>query len=359
MRHSSRWLLLLVVLTAWLGSGSEWASAEVSISLGPDGRSFEAVGASGGDQFVVRVAGGNGGELPPMAGEMAPIEGGLRFTAQFPLVPGVTYRASVGDVAREFAIAAEDPTPVARIIDVYPSADELPENLLKFYLHFSAPMAIGEAAQHVHLIGSDGMEVELPFLELAEELWDPDGQRLTLFFDPGRVKRGLRPHEEHGRALVAGEEYELRVDSAWRDAHGRPMREGFSKRFRARAADYDRPDATTWALEAPTAGTREAVRLRFSEALDHGLLGRVLLVYGDGGVELAGAVEIAKGETEWCWTPNREWAAGSYRIVVEALLEDMAGNSVARLFEEVGGVKEAWNVSGGRFIRLPFVVAEP
>ena len=38
-------------------------------------------------------------------------------------------------------------------------------------------MAIGEAAKHVHLFGKDGKEVALPFLELAEELWDPEGRR--------------------------------------------------------------------------------------------------------------------------------------------------------------------------------------
>ena len=32
--------------------------------------------------------------------------------------------------------------------------------------------------------------IELPFLEIDEELWDPAMMRLTLFIDPGRIKRG-------------------------------------------------------------------------------------------------------------------------------------------------------------------------
>lgn len=332
------------------------ALAEISISLSADGRSFVATGTQAGDELRVRVAGDS--DLPAMAGELEAIDGRLRFTSRFPISPGVTYLASVGGIEREFVIPELDPTPVARVVGVYPSADQLPENLLKFYLHFSAPMAVGEASAHVRLLGSGGERVPLPFLDLAEELWDPDGKRLTLFFDPGRVKRGLKPHEEEGRALLEGRDYELQIDAAWRDAQGRQMVGDYSKRFRAVAADYTQPDATKWVVEAPEAGTRDPLCLKFSEPLDHSLLERVLLVYGDGGVEQVGVVEIGEGETEWRWTPDQEWAAGSYRIVVEALLEDMAGNSVARLFEEVGGVKEAWNVSGGRFIRVPFVVGD-
>ena len=32
---------------------------------------------------------------------------------------------------------------------VYPSTDQLPENQLKFYLHFSAPMSRGEAYSRI------------------------------------------------------------------------------------------------------------------------------------------------------------------------------------------------------------------
>ena len=46
-------------------------------------------------------------------------------------------------------------------------------------------------------------------LEVGEELWDADQCRLTLFFDPGRIKRGLRPHLEAGPPLTEGEAYRL------------------------------------------------------------------------------------------------------------------------------------------------------
>ncbi len=70
---------------------------------------------------------------------------------------------------------------------VYPSAQVLPENLLRFYIQFSAPMSRGEAYRHIHLLDAVGKPVPDPFLELDEELWSGDGCRFTLLFDPGRI----------------------------------------------------------------------------------------------------------------------------------------------------------------------------
>ena len=78
-----------------------------------------------------------------------------------------------------------------RVVAVYPSSATLPENQLRFYLHFSAPMSRGEVYQHLQLLDQDGKPIVLPFLEIGEELWDTTGQRLTLLIDPGRIKRGL------------------------------------------------------------------------------------------------------------------------------------------------------------------------
>ena len=103
---------------------------------------------------------------------------------------------------------------------VYPSADVLPENLLKFYVHFSAPMGSGRSYEHIHLLDEANRPVDLPFLELAEELWSADLLRLTLLIDPGRIKREVKPLEDVGPALVAGRRYTLVISSGLRDAQG-------------------------------------------------------------------------------------------------------------------------------------------
>jgi hypothetical protein len=52
---------------------------------------------------------------------------------------------------------------------VYPSTAKIPENQLKFYIEFSAPMSQGNAWRHIRLLKSDGQAVELPFLEIDQE----------------------------------------------------------------------------------------------------------------------------------------------------------------------------------------------
>jgi len=49
------------------------------------------------------------------------------------------------------------------VVRVFPSADKLPENHLRFYLHFSAPMNRGEAYAHLKLLDENGKEVARPF----------------------------------------------------------------------------------------------------------------------------------------------------------------------------------------------------
>ncbi len=108
-----------------------------------------------------------------------------------------------------------------RLRPFIPRATILPENLLRFYIHFSAPMSRGEAYHRIKLLDATGKPVADPFLELGEELWSNDGTRFTLLFDPGRIKRGLKPREEVGPVLEAGKSYCLVIDRDWPDATGK------------------------------------------------------------------------------------------------------------------------------------------
>ena len=85
-----------------------------------------------------------------------------------------------------------------RIDQVFASAGVLPENLLKFYIHFSAPMSRGEAYKHIRLLAPTGKPVADPFLELDEELWSRDQRRFTLLFDPGASSMGSAMRSSRG-----------------------------------------------------------------------------------------------------------------------------------------------------------------
>jgi hypothetical protein len=216
---------------------------------------------------------------------------------------------------------------------IYPSQNLLPENTLKFYIAFSSPMSRGEAYHHVQLLDEKGRRISDPFLELGEELWSVDGKRFTLLFDPGRIKRGLRPREEVGPVLEMGKSYTLVVDEAWPDAQGRPLARPFRKSFRVGAPDETIPDPKGWTIRPPQPMTSDPLVVRFSEPLDRALAERLIGVVDPAGAPVDGTVDVRSGETVWTLDPRRPWKAGEHRLIVGVDLEDLAGNSVRRRFE--------------------------
>ncbi|WP_145275732.1 Ig-like domain-containing protein [Tautonia plasticadhaerens] len=304
-------------------------------------RALESADPVPPELFTVSVLGAD----LPMLGRVRAVGGGLRFEPRYRPRPGTTYRAAFrpalvpGADPDAFPVEAEltipDPAPAepARVVAAYPSADVLPENLLRFYLHFSAPMSRGEAYRRIRLVGPDGRAIEAAFLELDEELWDPLGTRLTVLIDPGRIKRGLVPRAELGPVLEPGQRYTLEVDAGWPDAAGRPLASPFRKGFRTGPPDESPPDPGSWALDPPGPGTRDPLVVRFPEPLDHALVGRLLSVTDGDGAPVVGAAEVIEGETAWSFVPDAPWTPGRYRLDAGTDLEDLAGNGIGRPFE--------------------------
>jgi hypothetical protein len=286
---------------------------------------------------------GASSEIPPLSGSYHLRGAVLAFEPRYPLQPGLSYRAvfrphgestAAGEVLAEtFAVPKPDAGPATFVAQVYPTTNRLPENQLKLYIHFSGPMSRGEAYRRVMLLDAAGKAISLPFLELDQELWDPEGKRLTLLFDPGRVKRDLLPNREVGSPLREGERYTLLVDREWRDAAGRPLREEFRKPFEVGPPDHDPPSEKNWRITPPKAATGEPLAVRFPEPLDQALLARVIHVTTPAGERIAGSIEIDEQETRWRFRPTEAWTAGEYLLDVATLLEDLAGNSLERPFE--------------------------
>lgn len=283
---------------------------------------------------------------PPVLGSYRVENKTLIFEPRFPLAPGVQYRAEFDParlpksdriktktVVADFTISKAHSLPSTKVELVYPTTDLLPENQLKFYIHFSAPMSKGEAYQHVHLMNSGGKEVDLPFLRLDEELWDQKQMRFTLLFDPGRIKRGLKPREEVGPVLEVGKSYTFVIDKDWTDAEGNPLKESFRKSFRAGPPDDNPIDPKTWKLHPPAAGSRDPLLVVFPKPLDHALLERMIGVADATGHELDGTITVTEKETRWNFTPKQPWRPGNYHLTADTTLEDLAGNSIGRPFE--------------------------
>jgi hypothetical protein len=291
---------------------------------------------------LFRVAVGD--DLPAMLGTYRVEAGALRFTPAFPFDPGRAYQARFDPAAvpslaaaapvltAEIARPAGPTHPSTTVTRIYPSGGEVPENLLRMYIEFSAPMGRRTGIEYLRLVDDAGQTVEAPFLPLDYEFWSPDRRRFTVFFDPGRVKDGILPNREMGRALVAGRSYTLIVSSEWRDDHGLPLIHEFRHQMKVRAAQAAPLDTSTWRVTAPRAGGHGPVIVTFPAALDHGLLTRALGVQ-QGGKPVEGDIAIEPGERRWLFTPTAPWRPGRYDLLALSILEDPAGNQIGRAFE--------------------------
>ena len=281
--------------------------------------------------------------LPPMLGVYFVESDLLVFESQYPIEPETEYRAvfhpevltgRTGEpIASVFQSPSRNSSPATVVSQVYPSADLLPENLLKFYVHFSAPMSRGSIYDHIHLRDSAGKEVELPFLEIDEELWDPAMTRLTLIIDPGRIKRGVRPLEEIGPVFEAGKSYTLTIDSTWKDGAGVPLKQSFEKTFKAVPSDRKAVDPGLWQIKPPGSGTLEHLSIIFPESMDSAVTQRSIKVTGDSGRTIEGRAGLEDHERRWAFVPAGLWARGAYKLVIQTTIEDLAGNNIGKVFD--------------------------
>jgi hypothetical protein len=285
----------------------------------------------------------------PMLGTYSQEGDTLVFRPRFPLSSGISYRAVFPDGT--FVVHTLAATPTARVEHVYPSASVLPANELKLYIYFSAPMSRGEAWKHIHLLDDAGKPVPLAFLELDQELWDPGNRRLTVLFDPGRIKRGLVPTNEIGPPIVEGKHYKLAIDRDWHDAQGARLVEGFEKAFTGGPSDRTPPDPKFWRMTAPKAGTAEPLIVDFPKPMDFALLQRMLEVPG-----ITGKITIDRDETRWSFTPDAPWESGTYHLVANNLLEDIAGNHLDRAFDVDLQQKSGQAPAASKTVSLPFNV---
>jgi len=279
-----------------------------------------------------------GADQAPMVGQYSIEDGRVRFTPMFPLDHGRQYQVTftapgAPPITAAVGLPAKDTTPKTTVTQVFPTIEVVPENQLRMYVHFSAPMGSRGGLDFVHLLDESGREVKDPFLPLDAEFWNDDRTRYTVFFDPGRQKRGIAPIADMGRSLTAGKSYTLVIDAEWRDGEGLPLIKQYRRSFKVGPPDEKPLDPESWKIDAPAAGTSAPLTVTFPEPLDHGLLLRALGVLAPGGKPLDGAVIVGGGELTWAFTPAEPWKAGQHNLVAFAMLEDLAGNRIGRAFE--------------------------
>lgn len=292
-------------------------------------------------------------DVPPVQGRYTVTETSVSFTPLFPFDPGRAYRVAfdpgrlprarpasgTGVLVAVVRLPARATAPATVVTAVHPSAGVMPENVLRMYIDFSAPMGNGVARNYLRILDRAGREVAIPFLPVDADFWNPDHTRCTVFFDPGRVKQGILPNTQLGRPLQAGQKYTLEISSDWRDADGRPLGSVYRREFRVGPAHERAIMLSSWRIRPPALGTREPLVVVFPSPLDHALAARAIGVEGADRRRVDGDVELEADDTRWRFTPLAVWQGGGYNLVASSVLEDPAGNRIGSPFEAVGNSK--------------------
>lgn len=218
-------------------------------------------------------------------------------------------------------------------VEVFPPPGSvIPSNTLRLYLSFSEPMARGQAMELIHLEDDEGRRKERVFLNLETELWDPSQKHLTIFFDPGRIKRGVGPNLRHGAPLNVGEEIILVISGRFESAGGRPLGSAVRTRFRVAEPQRGAVELSSWRVKAPHAGSRQPLKVLFDRWMDPRMTRRWLRVMV-GESPLRGDIET-DGRV-WQFRPRSSWSDRSYHVRVQPTLEDIAGNTLLAPFDAV------------------------
>ena len=291
-----------------------------------------------------------GRALLPVAGHYDIRNGVIRFTPALVFEPGRPYEvvfnpaalpggglSHLQPVTTVVSLPAPPASAATHVAAAYPTGPEVPANLLRMYIEFSGPMGIRTGEHYISILDADGREIPGALLPLDTDLWNPEHTRFTVLFDPGRVKRGILPNRTLGRPLTAGQTFTLVVHDGWPDAQGRPIASHFDKTYWVGPA-IERPiSPADWRIAAPAAGSRDPLVVTFPWGLDHALLQRTLRVMRDfdtDAKDVSGEVRVGRAETQWSFVPSAPWQPGKHLLIAGQQLEDPAGNSPSRAFEE-------------------------
>ncbi|HEX6847660.1 MAG TPA: Ig-like domain-containing protein [Chitinophagaceae bacterium] len=245
---------------------------------------------------------------------------------------GLKYHVFIGDqLIDEIRIPVDDSIKAPEVVAIYPALDTVPENLLKFYISFSKPMQAGDVLQHIHLIKNSTDTMTAVFLDL--ELWNSEKTLLTLWLDPGRIKRDLQPNKALGNPLEKGSYYQLAISKTWQDAEGILLKQNFAKRFFTGPRDNISPDQDRWTIDVPASETKEQLKINFNEPLDHVLAESSIFITDVNNNGLKGKIRVNDEATILYFLPDIEWKPAKYKLKIESRLEDLAGNNLERLFD--------------------------
>ncbi|MGB3467423.1 MAG: hypothetical protein WBA74_19215 [Cyclobacteriaceae bacterium] len=254
------------------------------------------------------------------------------FRPLIPLSSGRKYYIFQNSILTDSIFLAKAENIIPKVTAFYPTSDTVPANLLKCYIEFSVPMSEIAIYDHIVVKDENGKELNDIILPLKPALWNKNNTLLTLWIDPGRVKRDLIRNKLLGSPLSEGKRYTVTIQKTLRSASGSNPDSDFEKTFYVTKRDEKIPDPQCWTVLAPEKLSVAPLSIHFNESLDYLTSLTGISVY-EGEVQVKGTVLLSDNEQIWQFIPDKAWSDGEYFIRLAPYIEDLAGNNLDRPFD--------------------------
>ncbi|MCI4668017.1 MAG: hypothetical protein MRZ79_07635 [Bacteroidia bacterium] len=216
------------------------------------------------------------------------------------------------------------------ISHIEPRLDTLPANQLKFEIFSHEVFAESSPYPYIHLVDQEGDSLKGTFLELSPPLFNEDLKSLTLWMDPGRIKRGLGLNLKFDTPLEEGKQYELRISKSLRNKYGEELEEDYVKKFYVAAPDRTQPVPK---LIYKRKSKLSSITVDFGEPMAFLSVRNRISLYKDGKYMDSGFRPDSVRRT-WTCRNSEGWEDGNYEVRISMEVEDLAGNNLSRLFDE-------------------------
>ena len=253
------------------------------------------------------------------------------YTLGYNLEFEVRYEEAGAVIARKRFYTPANPSSAvkARVETMYPLTDTIPYNALYFHVRFNKRMYEDvNAFKFVKVFNDKGKEIKNAWRH--KSFWLDDGKLLVLMIHPGRVKNGI--HYE-SPLFDLGQYYTIEVGGGLLDANGNPGPGKFSKRYFVSVEDREIPKVRVDSLHFPMANTTQPISFIFSEGVDNASVLEGTTILDEKGNVVPCSVREQRSDRIFAVTPVKKWEKGSYRISLNGVIYDFAGNRLNRLFE--------------------------
>ena len=287
------------------------------------------------DFKVVRGAISNPEHQVERTAILGKITQGKTHTTFTPLVPfdqEVFYTVISNSQLAVFEIAKSQAYEPMEVVGIYPGTQQVPANILKWYVQFSRPVNPIKIYDHIHFLDAAGEPIDRSILDLGAPLISADGTLLTVWIEPGRQKRLLGPNRHLGSVFEEDKTYTLQIANTLKDAEGLPMEKSIRHHFRTGEPDRTKPSIVQWQVLQPMADSQQDLSIVCQEQVDYGSLLDAFSLE-KGGFPIAGRLRYDSEAGMIHFAPKSNWSKGEYSIKVEGILEDLAGNNLRYLFD--------------------------